>query len=298
MTRKLHPKDWSKLGAGPSPDEEAMTILTKSQEVATVKKSRAVKNTTIDLSGRSSSQVSTHKPVAKPTAHVRHVIDSDSSSSGSDSESEEEDDVPVLSQRFGKRISTASHDSAPVASKKPRTTDVPTPDEDVKPKNNSPPQNRKNVESPSSNDSPNSQQAAGKRPRSTAPQSSTHLHSIESVEIDPKMFPDISRDIHSFDDFERSYKRYKDVWPLYIKLHGELVKNRADFDTLNETLKHRQQRGDNAHDLELEIQKLYEERHPVVDPMQSAYAKLHNAMQVSRLQLEAFSSKHLSSTSS
>lgn len=274
-----------------------MTILTKSQEVATVKKSRAVKKTSFDPPARSVPSIPVPKSLAKPTTHIRRMVDSDSSSSGSDSESEEEEDLPVISQRLGKRISTASHDVAPVASKKPRTTDVPNPNEEPKKQNSPPVENRHSPGSNSSQDSNNSQTLASKRPRSTAPQISAHLHSIEAVEIDPKLFPDISRDIHSFDEFDRSYKRYKDVWPLYIKLHGELVKNRADFDTLNETLKSRQQRGESSSEVETEIQELQEKRRSVVDPMQSAYAKLHNAMQVSRQQLETFSTKHLTQTS-
>ena len=273
-----------------------MTILTKSQEVATVKKSRAVKKTSTEHPARSVPAIPIPKSLAKPTTHIRRPVDSDSSSSGSDSESEEEEDLPVISQRLGKRISTASHDVAPVASKKPRTTDVPNPNEEPKKQTSSPVENRHSPGSNSSQDSTSSA-LASKRPRSTAPQASAHLHAIEVIEIDPKLFPDISRDIHSFDEFDRSYKRYKDVWPLYIKLHGELVKNRADFDTLNETLKSRQQRGESLTEIEIEIQKLQEDRRPVVDPMQSAYAKLHNAMQVSRQQLESFSTKHLTQTS-
>lgn len=275
-----------------------MRILTRSQEVEQVKKNRYATKTTVEAPVRAIPAPSVAKPMASRSFSAVAMMDSDSDSSESGDSSDEEDDVPVISARLGKRMSTVTHHAAHMASKRPRTTDVPVPSRERNGEEMISDEDSEEVPLIASEALRGANTVAGKRPRSTNSTSSTHLHSIETVEIETKMIPDISRDIHSFEDFERSYQQYKDVWPLYIKLHGELLKNKADFETLQKTLQKRENDNEETDALKLEIQELHEQRQPVVDPMQRTYTKLHTAMVVLRQQLQSYSSKHLPQASS
>lgn len=119
-----------------------------------------------------------------------------------------------------------------------------------------------------------------------------HLHTIESIEIATDLFPE-TKDIQNFDDFERCYLRYKELWPRYIRLHGELMKNKADFETLKHTMEQMEAKGENTTKIAEELRTLYDLRQPIVDPMRITYTKLHTAMQMARMQLESYSTKHL-----
>jgi hypothetical protein len=260
------------------------------------------------------------------------VFDSDSSESDDSDEEDEESSSQQLAARRtgGKRPSPSSTSSTsqatPIPNKKPRTTVAPVPrrdleegyddDDDDDDDNEDDEENNgkggdrgrggKTHATSAHGSSPSNGMApqAGKRPRSNAntpPPSSSlsslvapHLHIIEAVSVPPEMIPDTSREIQSFDDFERSYRHFKDVWPQYIRLHAELQKNRADFETLRNTMDDMIKRGEPTKEIEAELQRLYDERFPVVNPMRHSYSTLHIAMSTLRHQLESYASQHSS----
>lgn len=262
---------------------------------------------------------STSKRSASAVRAALLYDDSDSSASSDDSDSNDDGNSDsdefngtgsigsILSRRrnIGKRIHPGDdHQQAPVASKKPRTTEIPIPhsmdasngaqDDDIDedagehgshvPTHTSAPPARENAAT-----------TAGKRPRSNSPPTYSQLHVIEAVTIAPELIPDISRDILTWDEFERNLKKYKDIWPLYLRLHGELSKNRADFETLKTTLNRAEsaQQPQQANRIKEELHSLVEQRRSIVDPMRITYSKLHTAMTILRQQLQTFSAKHV-----
>jgi hypothetical protein len=333
VTNKLHPKEWAKASSSTVVADNSTNILSMSQEVQHRKKTaaaaRAIKKTSPDLTSRPVPQKGPSKSVAKvpgkASSSARKRIESDSDSSDSDEESDDDEDeaqLAAISRRRGKRPSSSDHTDSPVPLKKPRATEIPVPngqssdeeDADTRDRLASHPtvasktaRSQQSSSSSSSNHTPSAAMTAGKRPRSTSPTerspntispistvSVPHLHEIELITIPSEIFP-ATKDLHTFEEFEHCYKRYKEIWPRYIRLHGELMKNKADFETLQATMQQMEQNGEDASEIARDLQLLHERRQPIVDPMRITYTKLHTAMQMARAQLESYSAKHLPS---